>query len=230
MNKYIKLPFCRLVLKSNSQLYEDIILDNMLKSKKNGVYIDVGANDPKSWSNTKFFYERGWTGVNIEPNPDLFDKFKKYRSHDINLNIGIGAKKETLPFYQMSDDKISTFDKDEIPEFEKLGHRVVSTIQVPVITLKEVFETYYPDRIVDFISVDVEGFDMEVLQSNDWTKYRPTFIVLEVLRDKDSFLKYMKSIGYSLIYINFTNGIFLDEEANYHLPPHKWIHKFIGIA
>lgn len=202
----------------------------MLKNKKEGIYIDIGANDPNHWNNTKYFYNKGWSGINIEPNPELFSKLSKFRPRDINLNIGMGPKKGALKFYKMSDDKISTFDAATIPEFERAGHKVIETLELPVLPLKDIFEKYYPDKKVDFISVDVEGFDLEVLKSNDWSKYRPVFVILEILRGKEDLIDYMSSINYSMAYNNWTNGIFLDQETNYSLPLYKFIHKFMGIV
>lgn len=83
--------FYRRYLKSSSQYYEDLIIDRLLNHKKNGIYLDIGANDPDILSNTKRFYDRGWSGVNIEPDTELYNKLLKHRSRDINLNIGISS-------------------------------------------------------------------------------------------------------------------------------------------
>ncbi len=83
-----------------SQIYEDYVLDYVFKNQKMGYYVDVGANDPDHDSVTKIFYERGWRGVNIEPNADEFKKIIRARPRDGNYNVGISDTEATLPFYQ----------------------------------------------------------------------------------------------------------------------------------
>src|SRR5579864_1383027 len=75
---------------SYSQYKEDLWIDRMLGYKKNGFYIDIGASDPNYLNNTKKFYEKGWKGLNVEPNPSTFRKLKEDRDRDINLNVGVG--------------------------------------------------------------------------------------------------------------------------------------------
>ena len=92
-NTYIKSVFTN----SFSQYGEDVIIDRLLCHKKRGFYIDIGANHPDRFSNTKRFYVKGWSGINIEPNPIIFKKFAK-RTRDVNLNIGIGGGESTIGF------------------------------------------------------------------------------------------------------------------------------------
>ena len=99
-------------LLSFSQYHEDIFVDVILKCKNNGSYVDIGANHPTDLSDTKRFYDRGWRGINIEPNPSLFTAFQGDRIGDINLNLGVGNTTGILPFYVMSASTLSSFDKD----------------------------------------------------------------------------------------------------------------------
>ena len=96
---------------SFSQYNEDLLVDVLLNCKKNGFYVDVGANNPSILSNTKRFYDRGWKGINIEPNPELYKEFVLERKRDVNLNIGVGNSSDKLPFYVMSANTLSSFDK-----------------------------------------------------------------------------------------------------------------------
>ena len=97
--------------KSYSLYYEDLIIDSLLSYKKNGFYIDIGANDPVKFNNTARFYQRGWCGINIEPNPELFKRLEEARKRDINLNIGVGEKETELTFYHISAHTLSSFNK-----------------------------------------------------------------------------------------------------------------------
>ncbi len=98
---------------SFSQAGEDRILHmwiNILKLKKM-TYIDIGAYDPFLISNTALFYQQGYRGINIEPNPVSFQRFVKQRTQDININVGIAAKSGTLQYFMMDNDTLNTFLK-----------------------------------------------------------------------------------------------------------------------
>jgi FkbM family methyltransferase len=75
-------PWARL---SYAQEGEDVLLDRLLAKQTDGFYVDVGAHHPKRFSNTHYFYMRGWSGINIEPNPVVVGSFRQMRRRDINL-------------------------------------------------------------------------------------------------------------------------------------------------
>jgi FkbM family methyltransferase len=164
-----------------SQKYEDYILGYVFKNVKKGFYIDVGANDPNTDNVTRYFYERGWNGINIEPNVDLFKKIVQYRPRDSNYNVGISNSEGTMTFYQETGDVsqgLSTFDK-EISEREKEKNSAhFIEISVPVTTLDKIIEKAPPSEIT-FISIDVEGFEKQVLESIDLVKYRAIALCIE---------------------------------------------------
>ena len=168
-----------LLRNSYSQYGEDVIIDKLLHYPQNGFYIDVGANDPDILNNTKRFYKRGWSGINIEPDVNKFKKIKKYRKRDINLCCGVGSKNDQLIFYKMSHDTISTFSEATARQSEKDGYKVLQKIPFKIITLKDICDSYIKDKKIDFMSIDTEGYDMEVLKGNDWNRYRPKLICIE---------------------------------------------------
>lgn len=185
-------------LKSYSQKYEDIIIDRLLKFKKRGFYIDIGANDPDNLNNTKRFYNKGWYGINIEPNPILFKKLQLSRNRDLNLNIGISNHQHRLLFHIFDPHTLSTFSKKQADIYELNGNKITKKTSIKTFQLKEVFKKYVKNKKIDFISIDTEGYDMLVLKSNDWSKYKPMVICIESTIDKninkrcsetDSFLK-----------------------------------------
>ena len=92
---------------SYAQFLEDMVLYCALKDVDKGFYIDVGANDPTLFSVTKFFYDRGWRGINIEPLPDKCALLAEMRPRDINLCVGLGAEHGKLNLFE--DDMGSTF-------------------------------------------------------------------------------------------------------------------------
>jgi FkbM family methyltransferase len=203
------------VLGSHSQYLEDIFIDSVFRGKTAGTYVDIGANDPSELSNTKRFYDRGWTGVNIEPDVRVYRKLCAARPRDTNLNVGVGNRAGELIFYELSPNTLSTFNKASAQEsVRKEGAVIVSETPVKVITLAELLREYSADGAVDFMSVDAEGYEMEILTSNDWGTFRPTAIIVEVNQDKTGQIaNLMKGNGYILVYHNGTNGIFVDGTA-----------------
>jgi FkbM family methyltransferase len=208
-------PFVSPVLNSYSQFNEDLIIDLLFESKRNGFYLDVGANDPSSCNNTKRFYDKGWSGINIEPGKDAFEKLCACRPRDINLNIGVGFTTGTLTFYQVDENpQLSSFDKNIATTTAAKLEFTVEEIQIAVFRLVDVFEHHVKDKQVDFMSLDAEGLDLEVLQSNDWDRFRPTFVIVEIDKGYRDIVGYMKYCNYILIYNNEHNGIFIDKKTS----------------
>jgi FkbM family methyltransferase len=208
-------PFISPILNSYSQFNEDLLLDLFLGSKKNGFYLDIGANDPSFNSNTKRFYDKGWFGINIEPVMEAFNKFCENRTRDINLNIGVGPLRGTFPFYKVVGD--STLSSSDIKIANKMARKfglTVDEIEIEVMRLMDIFDIYIQDNQVDFMSVDAEGLDLEILQSNDWNRYRPTLVLVEIDNQYYGIIEYMKSCDYLLIYNNYHNGIFVDKNTS----------------
>jgi FkbM family methyltransferase len=200
--------FYEAILNSYSQYHEDRVINKLLKKKQIGTYIDVGANDPIHFNNTKYFYDKGWHGINIEPNSILFKKILKRRTRDINLNIGVGEKRGELIFYEISADTLSTFSEEMAKKSIEEGHKLISSHTVKVLTLADIFEEYLANLAIDFMSIDVEGLDLEVLKSNNWLKYRPTVVMVEINRDGEKIIDFLECQGYELKHNNLTNAIF----------------------
>jgi FkbM family methyltransferase len=202
----------RKIFGSYSQYLEDIFIDSIFRGKAAGTYIDIGANDPSELSNTKRFYERGWSGVNVEPHVTMYKKLCQERPRDINLNLGIGKLAENLTFYELAPNTLSTFNKKSaLHSIKKEGAKIVSETTVKVISLAELLKTTVLDKQVDFLSLDAEGYEHEILLSNDWKSYRPIAIIVELNQDKKGkIIHLLKSGGYVLVYYNGTNGIFVD--------------------
>jgi FkbM family methyltransferase len=163
-----------------SWFYEDYILARVFSDVKRGTYIDVGANQPEAGSVTKYFYDRGWRGVNIEPNPALFGLIQKSRAGDINLNIGISNTSGNLTFYRFNvEHGLSTFNRNIALGHAKKGH-TFDEIPVSVRTLNDVIvENHLTDRDIDFVNIDVEGFEKAVLEGFDLVRYHPKVIMIE---------------------------------------------------
>lgn len=167
---------------SYSQCGEDLIVKYIFKLRgiSKPSYIDIGANDPFFINNTAIFYKEGCRGINIEANPYLIDSFFNNRSEDVNLNIGIGSKEDFLDFYIMNDPTLSSFSKEECNNYINTGkYKLAKTKKIKLITLKNVIDKHNSGVFPDFMSLDAEGMDFEILQSIDFNKTSPKVICVE---------------------------------------------------
>lgn len=162
---------------------EDLILDRLLERQAQGFYVDVGAHHPVRFSNTYMFYKRGWCGINIDAMPGSMKKFERVRPRDINVECGVAGSAGKLMYYRFNEPALNTFDAAEAQLKNKPPYQLLDVVEVTVARLDTLLERHLPvGQEIDFLSVDVEGKDEEVLRSNDWSRYRPRFILAETLR------------------------------------------------
>ena len=202
---------------SYSQSGEDEAIDELLHHKRKGFYVDVGANHPSRFSNTKRFYLRGWHGINIEPNAVALERFYAARPRDINLNVGVGPQEGQMTFYRFRPDTLSTFSSGEAQRYVSEGFPLEQEVQVPVLPLHAILERHCGNEAVDFISIDTEGFDMQVLRSNDWERFRPAIVCIETgalsLRgaasgDREAIHAFLGGVDYELVNDNGLNALY----------------------
>jgi FkbM family methyltransferase len=169
----------------SSQEGEDVLLKRLLKShyRKPGFFLDVGAHDPIRFSNTYHYYINGWRGINIDPKPGMKSLFDKVRPDDHNLEMGISDCEDSLTYYQFKEPAFNTFDIKSV-EYAKTRTDLILESLVQVKPLSIVLDEYLPpDQSLIFFNIDVEGFELNVLKSNNWDKYRPKIIIVEALND-----------------------------------------------
>lgn len=205
---------------SYSKHGEDIsILEYFGGRRWGGCFIDVGAYHPYLYSNTYSFYKMGWRGINIEPNPDNFKLISKKRKRDMNLNMGIAKEEGMLKYYMFNYPALNTFVESVALEHSRRSdYNIVSTLEVKTNTLVNVLDQYLPaGQDIDFMNIDVEGMDYEVLMSNDWNKYRPKLICIEEreIYEAEKFndvkiYAFLKKIGYKLYCVNGISLLFED--------------------
>jgi FkbM family methyltransferase len=209
-----------------AQSGEDLILAHLFY--KAGIqhpsYLDIGANHPAFISNSYYFYLRGSTGVCIEPNPYLYKKIKKTRPKDIVINAGVGITEEAeADFYLFPDSAhgLSTFSKAEADYWGKEGMKNAGkiayekVITVPLVTINSIIEKHFRD-CPDFISLDVEGLDLAILKSLDYTRYSPKVICVETLlyganqreTKNEEVINFLKGKGYVIYADTYVNTIF----------------------
>ena len=177
---------------SYSQFGEDVLLRGFLESDwagrwdefcaYPGFYVDVGAHDPTVFSNTKFFYNLGWRGINIDASSDSISKFKKATNRDINLNVGVGVESGNLNYYRMNMPAMNSFSEEFVKKSLRSPNvKLVDTVKVPVERLDSLLDKYLPQgQHIDFMSIDCEGLDSEILESSNWEKYHPDYVLIEI--------------------------------------------------
>lgn len=208
--------------KSYSQEGEDMILRRIFEARRVGFYVDVGAHHPRRFSNTHFFYRRGWRGINIEPNPHAVREFRAVRSRDINLELGVSLRPGSLRYHLFDEPALNTFD-EKVVESRLAGtpYRIVGTVDVAVEPLGSILARHLPaGQEIDFLSIDVEGFDLAVLQSNDWTRFRPYCVLVEALGvplqhvAESEVFRFMIALRYELIAKTFNTLFFMRRAGN----------------
>lgn len=166
---------------SYAQNLEDILLNRVFADRPEGFYIDVGACHPILDSVTKLFYERGWRGINIEPVPKVFQILAEDRGRDINLPVGLSNREGVLPFFEVAESLgSSTFSAEQAEELRREGFQIVEH-SIPVTTLARICEEHAGPSI-DFLKIDVESHEREVLEGADWKRFRPRVVLIEATR------------------------------------------------
>lgn len=209
-----------------AQNREDLILSGFFDAKERGFYVDVGAHDAEADSVTKYFYERGWHGINIEPLRQYYEKLKKERTRDINLNIGIGDKNGELVLREyINGTGLSTFSENAKADHEKettdsSGDFVDHRVQIR--TLAEVFKEFNVKHI-SFLKVDVEGYEHAVLAGNDWKKFRPLVICIEANHINKDWRPLLKENGYHLEFFDGLNNYYIDTKKTDQLKKFSYV-------
>lgn len=163
---------------SFSQNGEDSVIHALLRHVESGVYVDVGAYNPILYSNTYLFYRMGWSGIVIDPNNLMRLQYRIVRSRDEFVNVGIGKKKDEKPYFMFSDGAYNTFDEREADMRRKYKNiHFLGKTNICIRPLCDIITEYGLSKI-DFLNVDVEGLDLDVLKSHDW-RIRPSVIAIE---------------------------------------------------
>lgn len=211
--------------RSYSQCGEDLIVAFIFHSLgiENIKYLDIGAYSPRKLSNTYYFYERGHSGVCVEANTFLANDILKERNKDVVLNVAVSPNERgQLPFYVLNPNTLSTLSLIEASRLEsEEGASIISENLVDVIPVNELIASQFPKRDLNFVSLDVEGIDLTIIQAFDFNFCRPLVFCLETLEYKksgkqeknESFSLIMKQNGYFLYADTYINSIYVDSTS-----------------
>lgn len=169
--------------RSYAQEGEDLVLRRYFEGRRRGFFVDVGAHHPRRFSNTYLSYRLGWRGINVEPNPELAALFTRERPGDVTLALGVSDAPGTLTYFRFNEPALNSFDATLSRERDGAGgYHIIGTSQVQVVPLSGILTEHLPPgTAIDLLTVDVEGHDLAVLRSNDWTRFRPTVVLAEAL-------------------------------------------------
>jgi len=212
---------------SYAQNFEDVMLARAFPGAA-GFYVDVGANDPDIDNVSRHFYERGWSGINIEPLSANSAELRRKRPRDINLEIAVGEEEGTITFYEIGKwHGYSTTDAALAAQHRQDGLKVVEHT-VPVRKLSAILDEHAAGRAIDFLKIDVEGTELSVLRGADLRRHRPKIIVLEskmpvtlnmvdrvdeVPDRVEEYSDFLSPLGYHFVYHDGLNSFFLAEES-----------------
>ena len=167
---------------SYAQNGEDLILDWYLGEKQTGFYVDVGAHHPKRYSNTYRLYRRGWRGINIDANPGSMRMFRRLRPRDINVEAAVNSVSQELTFHIFKEPGLNTFDKNLASRHIGEGRSLIKKVGIVTVPLAKLLDQYLPHNTsIDLLTIDVEGLDYDVLMSNDWDRYVPSYVLIECI-------------------------------------------------
>jgi hypothetical protein len=190
---------------SFAQEGEDVLLMRIFGKQRRGFYVDVGCHHPHRFSNSYAFYRRGWSGICIDPLPGVAQRFKFWRPRDTALEIGISEDHGYLTYHLFNEPAINTFSEELARERDGLNNwRLLETCRVQTMPLSVVIDRHLPAEVkqIDFLSVDVEGLDLQVLRSNDWARHSPRVVVAECLKTsisdwlEDPVVVFLRQQGY----------------------------------
>jgi|SRR5271165_4058336 len=201
---------------SYAQNYEDVILWRALRDVEGGFYVDVGAADPKELSVTCAYYDRGWSGINVEPLDEYFEKLMEARPRDTNLKVAVGREAGLRTLHAIGGTGLSTFDPQIAAQHQAAGWQTHETV-VPVLTLAKILEDCAPPTI-HFLKVDVEGAEAEVVEGLELSRARPWIIVIEAtepfstVSTRDKWEHLITGHAYSFAYFDGLNCFYVADE------------------
>jgi FkbM family methyltransferase len=200
-----------------AQNFEDVMLRRVFNDRNDGFYIDVGAMDPIFDSVTNYFYEQGWSGINIEPNEWFYNKLVDGRPRDINLNVAIGDREECRSLYLFEQYGNSTFDEQSRDRFAEKGY--ASEEKTVRVTTLDAICGKYATRPIDFLKIDCEGWEKMAIQGADWERFRPTVVIVEATEPGTtvpSWIEWqpiLENAQYEMVYFDGLNRFFLHRDC-----------------
>lgn len=221
-----KILFAKLVFNTRGVFYaqcnEDAVVMLLLRLMdipySEVFYLEMGTNHPVNINNTYGLYLLGAHGILVEPNRELKDLIEYIRPRDLLVNKAVSLDGKPARFYSLNTPEYSTLTYDELDK--KLCDKlycfgVKESYMTETITINELFQL--AGKAPDVISIDIEGYDYNILCQIDFKRFRPTIFIVELVaygsnkQDGDLIKEFFQSNGYILFHENGTNGIFVNK-------------------
>lgn len=199
---------------SFAQEGEDIILANLFEGKKDGFFIDIGAYHPLRYSNTAMLYNLGWRGINIDPSPGVKELFDECRPEDLSIEVAVGEASGKANLFIFGEGAFNTMNPNRAGYLNtetRFKSQEEKTVEIK--RLDEILTEHYRDKPIDFMSIDVEGYEMAVVKSNDWQKFRPRILLVENLtseKNNKDIVSFLEKEDYGFLLRTARNYFFQD--------------------
>jgi FkbM family methyltransferase len=200
--------------------FEDVLLERCFRDVERGFFIDIGAHHPTYSSVTKWFYDRGWWGINVEPGPGI-QAFHNERPRDINLEVAVSDFEGEAQFWlHMGNTGTSTLQRD-IADLVAQRAGDIRAIEVKVTTLQSIVDNHAAATHVHFLKVDAEGTENAIVLSTNWRRWRPEVIVIESTepytntRRIEAWQQRLNECGYKMAYFDGVNDFWVREESSH---------------
>lgn len=209
---------------SYAQNFEDVTLRRALRDIDKGFYVDIGGYHPRMHSVTKHFYDKGWSGLNVEPNQVMLDRFVAERTNDINIGVAIGGRNSEIDLHIIGSTGLTTTVKSIASGHAVAGYATTGVKKVKMFTLETLFENYCMGRTVDFLKVDVEGAEPDVILPCKFQSNRPRIILIE---NSNGYHEDLLSKGYVFCWFDALNRWYVRQEDEWRCdlvarPPSVW--------
>ena len=212
---------------------EDVMIRRALQAVPRGCFVDVGSYHPVRDSNTYALYEIGWRGIAIDAQANFADDWRRIRPEDVFLNSAVGKTEGAIELHQLPEWTQNSTVRSDIAERYRALNEKVESRSVPLTTLNSILEVHLKGRDIHLLSVDVEGFEADVLAGLDLVRYRPWLMILEATIPGTPTPAHatwegtVLGAGYEFVYFDGVNRFYVAQEhaelkKHFVLPPNVW--------
>ncbi len=206
------MPLIMPELKSYAQWGEDRLVWEYFERTPRGYFAEIGANDPEVGSQTFLLEENGWRGVLVEPQPALYERLRLRRPNSLIFQAACGspAQRGKALLNIATVDSRSSLKKDNHDSAVTFS----STVEVEVLTLNEILEASHCPGL-DFLSIDVEGAELDVLKGLDLQRHHPRLIIVEDYVFTYAVHRHLRAAGYKLVKRTGSNNWYVPKVAHF---------------
>ncbi len=202
-----------------SQEGEDVLLQRIFADQAKGFYVDIGSHHPQRLSNTYWAYRRGWSGINIDAAPGSSKNFKRSRPRDINIERCIAEHDGYVDFFVFPEAALNTAGSDRRNFIEEQTSTPGRILRVEAEPLAKILRENMPASVtvIDLMSIDIEGSEMAALRSNDWDRFKPRVLVVEILGrtlqtlDSAEEVAFLRTMGFVPVAMMYHSAFFVSD-------------------